>query len=156
AGIPAVLYVAQDDSMDSLSFRECALLVFIGWNSSLVLTGVFVLALLAVLRRVLFGSAGRPILRSYLAYGSGLALGNAGILFSLTSRIPTNRDAYIRTGEPLFHTISMFFGNQIDLMGWHYIHAASPLVFIYLVSFWVFITTKDRTLGRLIAGVILI
>jgi len=56
AAIPAVLYLVQQESEGRGSLGKYALLFLLGWNSSLILSGMFLLAAMPLLRHVLFGT----------------------------------------------------------------------------------------------------
>ena len=150
AAIPAVIYLTQQEAQGRGSKSKWALLCFLGWNSGLVFTGIFLIAVLGLLRRILFGPKHFTIVRSYLAYGTGLALGNAGLLYGVGSGMKLHRDVWVLSGFSAIKAVTFFFGNQINLRGWQFYHVSSPLVFLYVSALAAVVLTRNKRLASLI------
>jgi Protein of unknown function (DUF6044) len=77
AGLPACLWLLSRPSPWRL-----ALIAFIGWNSSVYLSGIFFLAAAPFLHRfILEGPIDRRFAAGWLAYAAGLLAGNAGLIW---------------------------------------------------------------------------
>jgi hypothetical protein len=156
AGDPAVVYLIQNAAVGRATRKHYLLLLMLGWNSSLVKGGIFLLILLPLIRRILFGKATHNWLTACGSYTLGLALGSAGLLYAVFSRMPLNRDTFAISGNGLPETLRVFFYNQFSPGIWEFYHVSAPLVFVYLAILAAFVVTRNTKIGALILLIVLI
>ena len=144
AGLPLALYLVQRSTDSGLTLRAAAGLILLGWNSSLILCGLFFLALLLPMRRMVFGGATtRETINAAGSYGCGLALGSAGVLYGLLAGPPIHRSEF-RDATGTAETIVNFLHNTLAWptalpagggMGWEYYPVSVPLTFLMLACY---------------------
>jgi uncharacterized protein DUF6044 len=156
AGIPAVLYLVQEESEGRRSLGRYALLFLLGWNSVLLLSGIFLLAAVPVLRCVLFGDANGG-LRSCAVYASGLAAGSAGLLYAAASGLHLHREAWKPAGYGLFKAVEHFAYNQVWPFTSDFYMVSTPLTILY-AALWLALCfgTWNRRVAAGIGGILLI
>ena len=155
AAIPAVLYLAQQESEGHGSLGKYAMLFLFGWNSALVLGGMFLLVALPLLRRVLFGNA-KGGLRSWSAYAAGLAAGSAGLLYATASGLHLHREAYNLSGLGLYAAAKHFATNQLCPFYWDFYQVSSPLTILYAALGLALLRTRSRKIAAGIGVILLI
>jgi len=153
AGIPAVLYLAQEMA-ERPSPRICALLLLLGWNSSPVLSGPFLLALLPFPRGLFFGRALHNWLAGYVWYACALVLGSAGIFYAVFVGPPLQRGAWVLSGDHLGGAFRTFIRNQFSFGHWDFYHVSAPLVFTYLSILIAALVSKNKKLGSVIGIIV--
>ena len=156
AGDPAVVYLAQNAAVGRATRRHYFLLLLLGWNSSLVKGGIFLLILLPSIRRLLFGKAAHNWLTACGFYALGLILGSAGLLYAVLSRVPLNRDTFAIPGNAPLETVTAFFENQFSPITWQFFHVSAPLVFVYVAILISFVVTRNAKIGALILLIVVI
>jgi hypothetical protein len=156
AGDPAVVYLVQNASVNRATRKHYLLLLLLGWNSSLVKGGIFLLILLPLIRWILFGKATHKWLTACGAYALGLVLGSAGLLYAVISRLPLSRDTFAISGIGLLDTVKAFFYNQFSPVTWQFYHVSAPLVFVYVAVIAAFVITRNAKIGALLLVIILI
>jgi hypothetical protein len=92
AGLPAVSYLLAWRS----GWKRLALILFIGWNTSLYLSGMFFLAAAPYFHRFVFQQPlDRKFVFGWIVYGLGLGLGNAALAWlALTSDMRWHREEW--------------------------------------------------------------
>ena len=156
AGDPAVVYIVQNAAVGRATCKHYLLLLLLGWNSSLVKGGIFLLILLPLIRRLLFGKAAHNWLTACSAYALGLILGSAGLLYAVLSRMPLNRDTFAISGNDLLETVKVFFENQFSPITWQFFPVSAPLVFDYVAILIVFVVTRNAKIAALILLIVAI
>jgi hypothetical protein len=156
AGDPAVVYLVQNAAAGRATRKQYLLLLLLGWNSSLVKGGIFLVLLLPLIRRILFGKATHNWLTACASYGFGLILGSAGLLYAIFSRMPLNRDTFAISGIGLTETVRVFFYNQFSPGIWEFYHVSAPLVFVYVAILAALVVTRNAKIGALTLLIVLI
>lgn len=156
AAIPAVVYLVQEASERNLRLGHYILLFLLGWNSSLVLSGVFLLVALPFLRRMFFGKADHNWLPAYSCYALGLALGAGGLLYALFAGPRLHRDAWILSGYDTLASVRKFFWNQFSPGFWDFYHVSTPLVVLYLSVVIAALITRSKKVWSTVAAILLV
>jgi hypothetical protein len=156
AAIPAVVYFCQKAADGSIQKRDYLFLLLLGWNSSLVFAGVFVLIALPLLRRILFGAALCSWFFAYICYGLGLTLGSAGLLYGLVAGPPLHRESWMLSGDTFAASIRTFLRNQISPGHWDFYHVSTPLVPLYISVLVALAITRKRKLLWLVTTIVFV
>lgn len=154
AAIPAILYFCQKAADGSIRTIDYLYLSLLGWNTSLVFAGVFVLIGLPLIRKILFGAASRNWLAAYISYGAGLTLGSAGLLYGLVAGPPLHRASWILSGDTLTASIRAFLRNQISPAHWDFYHVSTPLVPLYISVLIALVITRTKKLLWLVTTIV--
>jgi hypothetical protein len=148
AGLPLCLYLLIKD--DRVVIRSL-LMLFIGWNSSIYLSGGFFAVsapvfLLFVLRKTI----DRFVVLKLASYFAGLLLGNAGLIWLSLSTGTVWHRAEWKMHDLLNFEINPFWaGNP-------WFHVGPPMFFLFGVSILIFILTRSERLGRCLLLALLI
>jgi hypothetical protein len=154
AAIPAVVYLLQEAAEKSLPASHYLLLFFLAWNSSLVMSGIFLLFALPFLRRLFFGKANRNWFPAYISYAFGLALGAGGLLFAVFAGPQLHRDAWILSGYGLLASVRTFFRNQFALGHWDFHHVSTPLAVLYISVLVAGLITRSKKVWYVVGAIL--
>lgn len=156
AATPAVVYLSQKAADNKARSRDYLLLLLLGWNSSLVFVGVFLLIGLPIIRSVLFGRAAGTWIAAYMCYALGLTVGAAGLFYGLFAGTPLHRIAWVLSGDSLTGSVRTFFRNQFAFGHWDFHHVSTPLALVYVSVLIAGLATKNRKVWLTVAIVVLV
>lgn len=133
AGIPAVVFLVDLGARQRLRWFHYLVLLLLGWDSSLVLSGAFVLVLLPLILGMLFDVRGwRGWRVPYFFYAAGLLLGAAGIIYGLLAGPEFDRQDWVLSGVGALESFRMFLRNQFSPRSWDFYHVSTPLALLYI------------------------
>ena len=156
AATPAVVYLSQKAADHGLRGRDYLLLFLLGWNCSLVFSGVFLLVGLPVLRRLFFGEAVHRWLAAYVSYALGLVVGAVGLIYGLVAGSPLHRNQWVLSGDGLTGSVRTFLRNQFSVGHWDFHHVSTPLAFVYLSILIAALATKKRKLWSIVGVIVFV
>jgi len=157
AAIPAVIYLTQRAADGAHRPWHVLLLFLLGWNSALVLSGLFLLITLPYIRYVLFGRANhRTLIRGYLPYATGLIVGSAGLFYATLIHFRLQRLDWHFSGLGWKESIVSFFANQFAWSFWDFYHVTSPLLLVYIAIIATLLVTRARRIAALLSLIVAI
>ena len=133
AGIPAVVFLIGLGAKQRLRWFHYLGLLLLGWSSSLVLSGAFVLVLVPLILSILFDIRGwRGWRVPYVFYAAGLLLGAAGIVYGLLAGPEFDRQEWVLSGVGALESFRTFLRNQFSPHSWDFYHVSTPLALLYI------------------------
>jgi Protein of unknown function (DUF6044) len=131
--------------------------LLLGWDSSLVLSGAFVLVSLPLILGVLFDvRAWRGWRVPYFFYAAGLFLGAAGLIYGMLAGPEFHRQAWVLSGVGAPASFRTFLGNQFSPHGWSFYHVSTPLAFLYISLLVSVIVTRSKRVLSVVGLIVFI